>query len=98
MVFGDRFKNHILPDKIHMLNVSFLVPQMRREFGGCAANIAYGLNLLGDRGIVMATVGQDFAPYKERMVAQGMCLKHVTVVDGTFTAQAFITTDLDDNQ
>jgi adenosine kinase len=98
LIFPDRFKSHILPDKIHMLNVSFLVPQMRREFGGCAANIAYGLNLLGDRGIVMATVGQDFAPYKERMVGQGISLKHVTVVDGTFTAQAFITTDLDDNQ
>jgi adenosine kinase len=98
LIFPDRFKSHILPDKIHMLNVSFLVPEMRREFGGCAANIAYGLNLLGDRGIVMATVGQDFAPYKERMIAQGMSLKHVKVVDGTFTAQAFITTDLDDNQ
>jgi adenosine kinase len=98
LLFPDRFKSHILPDKIHVLNVSFLVPEMRREFGGCAANIAYGLNLLGDRGIVMATVGQDFAPYKERMVSQGLSIKHVKVVDGSFTAQAFITTDLDDNQ
>src|SRR6202045_87441 len=96
--FQDRFKSHILPDKIHILNVSFLVPDMRREFGGCAANIAYGLNLLGDRGIAMATVGHDFAPYRERMVSQGLSVEHIRLVDNTFTAQAFITTDLDDNQ
>jgi len=96
--FPDRFKSHILPDKIHMLNVSFLVPDMRREFGGCAANIAYGLKLLGDRGVTMATVGHDFAPYRERMLAQGMDVDRIRVVNGTFTAQAFITTDLDDNQ
>src|SRR5579872_5866847 len=96
--FPDRFKNHILPDKIHMLNVSLLVPDMRREFGGCAANIAYGLNLLGDRGIAMATAGVDFAPYRERMIAQGLIVEHIKPVEGTFTAQAFITTDLDDNQ
>jgi len=98
LLFPDRFKSHILPDKIHILNVSFLVPEMRREFGGCAANIAYGLKLLGDKGIVMATAGHDFAPYKERMLAQGISVEHIKVVDGTFTAQAFITTDLDDNQ
>jgi len=98
LVFPDRFKAHILPDKLHTLNVSFMVPQMRREFGGCAANIAYGLNLLGDRGIAMATAGDDFAPYRERMVSQGLPVEHIKVVDGTFTAQAFITTDLDDNQ
>jgi len=98
LVFPDRFKAHILPDKLHTLNVSFLVPDMRREFGGCAANIAYGLNLLGDRGIPMATAGHDFAPYRERMLAQGLIVEHIRVVDDTFTAQAFITTDLDDNQ
>src|SRR6202047_1728228 len=98
LVFRDRFKAHILHDKLHTLNVSFLVPDMRREFGGCAANIAYGLNLLGDRGIAMATAGEDFAPYRERMVSQGLSVEHIKVVDGTFTAQAFITTDLDDNQ
>src|SRR6267154_2772837 len=98
LVFPDRFKAHILPDKLHTLNVSFLVPDMRREFGGCAANIAYGLNLLGDRGIAMATAGGDFAPYRERMVSQGLSVDYIKVVDGTFTAQAFITTDLDDNQ
>jgi adenosine kinase len=98
LVFPDRFRTHILPDKLHTLNVSFLVPDMRREYGGCAANIAYGLNLLGDRGIAMATAGEDFAPYRERMVSQGLSVEHIKVVDGTFTAQAFITTDLDDNQ
>jgi adenosine kinase len=96
--FPDRFKSHILPDKIHILNVSFLVPEMRREFGGCAANIAYSLKLLGDRGVPMATAGHDFAPYRERLVAQGIAVEHIKVVEGTFTAQAFITTDLDDNQ
>ena len=98
LLFPDRFKAHILPDKLHILNVSFLVPDMRREFGGCAANIAYGLRLLGDRGIAMATAGHDFAPYRERMVSQGMSVEHIKVIDDTFTAQAFITTDLDDNQ
>src|ERR1700719_2908346 len=98
LVFQDRFKAHILPDKLHTLNVSFLVPDMRREYGGCAANIAYGLNLLGDRGITMATAGEDFAPYRERMVSQGLSVEHIKLVDDTFTAQAFITTDLDDNQ
>jgi adenosine kinase len=96
--FPDRFKSHILPDKIHILNVSFLVPDMRREFGGCAANIAYSLKLLGDQAVPMATAGQDFAPYRERMVSQGINVDHIKQVDGTYTAQAFITTDLDDNQ
>src|SRR5882757_556778 len=98
LVFPDRFKAHLLPDKLHMLNVSFLVPEMRREYGGCAANIAYGLKLLGDEPLPMATAGQDFAPYSERMLSQGINVDHVKVVDGAFTAQAFITTDLDNNQ
>jgi adenosine kinase len=98
LVFPDRFKAHILPDKLHILNVSFLVPEMRREFGGCAANIAYGLKLLGCSAIAMATAGMDFAPYKERMLALGMRVDHIRVVEGSYTAQAFITTDLDDNQ
>jgi adenosine kinase len=96
--FQDRFQSHILPDKLHVLNVAFYVPEMRREFGGCAANIAYGLKLLGERGVPMATVGDDFAPYRERMLSLGIPLEHVKSIDGTFTAQAFITTDLDDNQ
>jgi adenosine kinase len=98
LVFPDRFKAHILPDKLHILNVAFLVPEMRREFGGCAANIAYGLNLLGDEGLAMATAGHDFEPYRRRMVAKGINVDFIKVVDGAFTAQAFITTDIDDNQ
>jgi adenosine kinase len=98
MVFGDRFANHILPDKIHMLNVSFLVPQLRREFGGCAGNIAYNLQLLGDVGLPMATVGRDFGPYREWMAGSAVSAEHVRVIDSEMTAQAFITTDLDDNQ
>ena len=98
LVFPDRFKTHILPDKLHMLNVAFLVPEMRREFGGCAANIAYTLNLLGDNGVPMATAGHDSGPYRERMASQGICIDFVKVIDDSFTAQAFITTDLDNNQ
>ncbi len=98
MVFGDRFKNHILPDQVHILNVCFLVPEMRREFGGCAGNIAYGLKLLGGQPLPMATVGQDFAPYRAWMERCGIDDSYVTEVDNTFTAQAYITTDLDDNQ
>ena len=96
--FPDRFKSHILPDKIHILNVSFLVPEMRREFGGCATNIAYSLHLLGDRGVPMATAGHDFGPYRDHMAALGLPLEGIRVIEDTFTAQAFITTDLDDNQ
>ncbi len=98
LVFPDRFKTHIMPDKLHMLNVSFLVPEMRREFGGCAANIAYNLQMLGDRGLPMATAGHDFGPYRDRLRALGIALEHVRVLEDAFTAQAFITTDLDDNQ
>jgi adenosine kinase len=98
MVFEDSFKNHILPDKIHILNVAFLVPQLRREFGGCAANIAYNLKLLGEEPLPMATVGQDFDPYRQWLDNWGIRRDHVRVLADVFTAQAFITTDLDDNQ
>lgn len=98
MVFHDRFKNHILPDKVHMLNVSFLVPEMRRETGGCAGNIAYNLKLLGGEGKIMATVGRDFDPYAEWLEKCGLDTGHVRVIENTYTAQAFITTDQDDNQ
>jgi adenosine kinase len=98
MVFPDQFKNHILPDKVHILNVSFLVPRMRREFGGCAGNIAYNLRLLGDDPIPMATVGQDFGPYRQWFVEHGIRLDRIRELPELFTAQAFITTDLDDNQ
>jgi len=98
MVFPDRFKNHILPDKIHMLNVSFMVPKMRREFGGCAGNIAYNLNLLGGDGLPMATVGRDFEPYANWMDQRGISRKYIRVINEEYTAQAYITSDLDDNQ
>jgi adenosine kinase len=97
-VFPDQFKNHILPDKVHILNVSFLVPRMRREFGGCAGNIAYNLKLLGGDPIPMATVGQDFGPYREYFSELDIRLDQVKVIDELFTPQAFITTDLDNNQ
>ena len=98
MVFEDRFRNHILPDQIHILNVSFLVPDMRREFGGVAGNIAYNLKLLGADPLIMATLGEDADPYRRRLDNLGISRAHVREVPGTFTAQAFITTDLDDNQ
>ncbi|MDE2221029.1 MAG: carbohydrate kinase family protein, partial [Gammaproteobacteria bacterium] len=98
MVFEGRFREHILADRIHVLNVSFLAPSMRRNFGGCAGNIAYNLSLLGGAGLIMATVGHDFPPYASWLESQGIPLTHVRVVPGEFTAQAFITTDLDDNQ
>jgi adenosine kinase len=98
MVFRGRFKEHILPEQIHILNVAFLVPDLRREFGGCAGNIGYNLKLLGGEPMVMAAVGEDAAPYLERLDALGLPRDHVRLVPGTLTAQAFITTDLDDNQ
>jgi adenosine kinase len=98
MVFQGRFKQQILPDQIHMLNVSFLVPQLRREFGGCAGNIAYNLRLLGDAGFPMATVGRDFDPYEAWMRQTGMPTDYIRRLEQEHTAQAFITTDLDDNQ
>ncbi|MCC6608482.1 MAG: carbohydrate kinase family protein [Burkholderiales bacterium] len=98
MVFKGRFKEHILPEQIHILNVAFLVPDLRREFGGCAGNIGYNLKLLGGEPMVMAAVGEDATPYLERLDALGLPRDHVRVVPGTLTAQAFITTDLDDNQ
>lgn len=98
MVFPDQFKNHILPDKVHVLNVSFLVPRMRREFGGCAGNIAYNLKLLGGNPMPMATVGQDFGPYREHFQECGIPMDFIKEIDDLYTAQAFITTDLDDNQ
>lgn len=98
MVFQDHFKHHILPEKIHVLNVAFLVPEMRREFGGCAANIAYNLRMLGEDPLIMATVGNDFQPYAYRCEKVGFDRTHIRQIEDTFTAQAFITTDLDDNQ
>ena len=98
MVFHDRFKNHILPEQIHILNVAFLVPEMRREFGGCAGNIAYNLQLLGGEALIMATVGDDAELYLQRLDKLQLTRRYVRQIEGSFTAQAFITTDLDDNQ
>jgi len=98
MVFPERFKDHILPDKVHILNVSFLVPEMRRQFGGVAGNIAYNLMLLGGDPYPMATVGDDFGPYQRRLESQGISTRYVRHLEGEFTPQAFITTDVDDNQ
>jgi adenosine kinase len=98
MVFPDRFKNHLLPDQLHILNVCFLTPEMRREFGGTAGNIAYNLKQLGGDPLVVATVGEDAEPYLYRMHRLGIDSQHLKRIAGQFTAQAFITTDLDDNQ
>jgi adenosine kinase len=98
MVFHDRFKNHILPDKVHILNVSFLVPVMRREFGGCSGNIAYNLNLLDEEPLIMATVGHDFEPYMQWLCQNGLSREFIRILDNHYTGQAYITTDEDDNQ
>ena len=98
MVFPEPFKDHILPDKVHILNVSFLVPNMRREYGGVAGNIAYNLKLLGGDPYPMGTVGDDFGPYRERFEKLGISTKYLKHLEGTFTPQAFITTDIEDNQ
>jgi len=98
MLFEGRFKEHILPDNIHILNVSFLVPQLRKDFGGCAGNIAYNLKLLGGSGSPMGTVGKDFIPYANWMDNQDVSRQYITEIPNAFTAQAYITTDLDDNQ
>ena len=98
MVYTGHFKNEILPDRVHMLNVSFLVPEMRREFGGCAGNIAYSLKLLGGEGAPMGTVGSDFDDYADWMDKHGISREYLKGVDDAYTAQAYITTDLDDNQ
>jgi len=98
MVLEDKFKNLIMPDKVHILNISFVTPQMQRFQGGCAGNMAYTLKMLGGDPLIMATVGEDFGSYARWLDEQGMSRKHVTPVEGQFTAQAFITTDLENNQ
>lgn len=98
MVFHDKFKHHILPEKVHMLNVSFLVPVIRREYGGCAGNIAYNLKLLGEKPSIMATVGHDFEPYAQWLNCRQISTQYIKTIDGEYTGQAYITTDEDDNQ
>ena len=98
MVFPERFKDHILPDKTHMLNVAFLVPKLHRNFGGCAGNIAYTLKKLGGQPVPMATVGADFGQYRAYLAGLDISQDFVSTIETEWTAQAFITTDLDDNQ
>lgn len=97
-VFEGRFKEHILADRIQSLSVSFLVPSMRKEYGGCSGNIAYNMNLLGGAPVPVATVGEDAGEYMQRLSGLGIDVSRVKVIPDTFTAQCFITTDLDDNQ
>lgn len=98
MNFEGRFAEQILPDQLHILNVSFLVPSLRRDFGGCAGNIAYSLKLLGGEPLPMATLGTDGGEYLQRLAALGISDRYVKQVDGTYTAQAMIMTDRDNNQ
>jgi adenosine kinase len=98
LAFPDRFKEHILPENIHILNVAFVTSEMRREFGGCAGNIAYSLKLLGGQGLAMGTAGRDFEPYAAWLDRHGIARTHIKVIEHEYTAQAIITTDLDDNQ
>lgn len=98
MVFPERFKDHILPEKTHMLNVAFLVPELHRNFGGCAGNIAYSLKKLGGDPLPMATVGPDFDDYARHMDRLGIRQDYVRAIGNHWTAQAYITTDIDDNQ
>ena len=98
MTFEGRFADQILPDQLHILNVSFLVPGLRRDFGGCAGNIAYSLNALGGMALPMATLGSDGADYMERMRTLGISTEFVRQLDDTFTAQAMIMNDVDNNQ
>ena len=96
--FPGRFAQQILPDQVHILNVSFLVPTLRREFGGCAGNIAYNLSLLGDAPVVMAALGDDGADYLARLQSWGVDTSLIQVFEGSYTAQAIIITDTDNNQ
>jgi len=98
MNFEGRFSQQILPHQLHILNVSFLVPSLRRDFGGCAGNIAYALKRLGGQPLPMATVGSDGVDYIKRMQDLGISTEFVRQVDDTYTAQAMIMTDLDNNQ
>ncbi len=98
MDFEGRFAEQILPDQLHILNVSFLVPSLRRDFGGCAGNIAYSLKVLGGTPLPMATLGTDAADYLQRLSALGISTEYVRQVEGSYTAQAMIMTDRDNNQ
>lgn len=98
MSFGGRFSEALLADQLHKINVAFLVPSIRREFGGCAGNIAYNLKLLGGDPLIMATVGQDSGPYIDRLERLQISRRCIQTIESSYTAQAFITTDIDSNQ
>jgi len=98
MVFKGQFENHILPESIHKLSVAFYVPELRKEFGGTAGNIAYNLKLLNEDPIIMATVGNDFSNYFEWLSQNTINVSHIKEIKSLYTAQAYITTDLSDNQ
>ena len=98
MVFEDEFYNHILPDQIHKLNISFLVPSLKKELGGVAGNIAYNLHMLGGKPVPMGVVGQDFDSYREKFEGLGITLEAVKVMDDHYTPQAYITNDMSNNQ
>lgn len=98
MSFQGRFSEALLADQLHKINVSFLVPEMRREFGGCAGNIAYNLQLLGGDPLIMAAIGDDGTPYMERLASQGISARCIRTIAGAYTAQCYITTDSDSNQ
>ena len=98
MNFEGKFSQQIMPDQLHILNVSFLVPSLRRDFGGCAGNIAYSLQLLGGTPLPMATIGQDGGVYLERLAKLGISSEFVRTIDDAYTAQAMIITDIDNNQ
>ena len=98
MVFPDRFKNHILPEKLHVLNVSFNITSLKTHFGGVAGNIAYHLRLLGDDPLILATVGHDFGPYADWLDRHRIRRHAIRVFDDIRTPQGFVTTDLDDSQ
>jgi adenosine kinase len=98
MVFEGQFTDHILPDQIHKINLSFLSPRMRREYGGCAGNIAYNYALLGGEAVPMGMVGDDFGPYREHYERHGIDQRAIQVAADSYTAQCFIVTDLSNNQ
>lgn len=98
MDFPDKFANHILPDKIHILNVCFMVNGLKEQFGGTAGNIAYNLSLLGEKPVILASAGKDFGSYESWLKQLGLSQEGIRIIESEFTAGAYITTDMADNQ
>ena len=98
MNFPGKFADHILPEKIHILNVSFMVEGLSEYYGGTAGNIAYNLAMLGEKPLILGSVGKDFSPYPKRLESLGLPLEGIRVLDDQFTAGCYITTDESDNQ